>query len=250
MFISSAIFYQIPFQEIVMNFMKLEELRQTNLNAFIEEASRYYEMFEESLAAILEDYDLIPKGGAGPPENDAVPMSMTEIAQKVSLPVKVVGRMQDMCIINSPITCSDFDLLKIIKRLWGNHFFLRCQLARLSQKQREDLIKRPELSEKWKRWVYAQFFFKDIKYGHGGRMINPEKRTFIYDLAEEVESIFRVPNCQNNRDEIKSIREKANNDRKKVKQCRATEREVLRSRGLPETELELWQDTFVFDMYS
>jgi hypothetical protein len=158
--------------------------------------------------------------------------------------------MQDMCVINSPITCSDFDLLKIIKRLWGNYFFLRCQLARLSRKQRDDLIKRPELSEKWKRWVYAQFFLKDIKYGHGGRMINPEQRTFIYALAEEIESIFGVPNCQNTRDEIKKIREMAYNDRKKVKQARATKRQVLRSRGLPETELELWQDTFIFDMYS
>lgn len=81
-------------------------------------------------------------------------------------------------------------------------------------------------------------------------MINPEQRTFIDDLIEEVESIFGVPNCQNTRADIKKIREMAYNDRKKIKQHSATEREVLRSRGLPETGLELWQDTFVFDMYS
>jgi hypothetical protein len=230
--------------------MKLEELRQTNINAFVREASRYYGIREMSLLFMLDDYDLIPKGSAGPQDDDPVPLNMTEIAQKVGLPVKVVGRMQDMCVINRPITCSDFDLLKSIKRVWGNHFFLRCQLARLSKKQREELIKRPELSEKWRRWAYARFFLKDIRYGHGGRMINPEQRTFIDAMAEDIESIFGVPNCQNTRDELKKIREMAYNDRKKVKQCVATENEVLKSRGLPGNRQKLWEDTFVFDMYS
>jgi len=233
-----------------MDFMRLEEIRHTSINAFIKAASRHYRIIEESLGTLLQDYDLVPKDEMGPPGSVPVPLSMTEIAQKVGLPIKVVGRVQDLGVLNRPITCSDFEFLKSLRKLWGNHFILRCQLARLSQEQREDLIMRPELSEKWKRWVYAKFFFKDIKYGHGGRMINPDQRTFIYALTEEVESIFGVPNCQNTRDELKKIREMAYNDRKKTKQLRATEREVLKSRGLPETELELWQDTFMFDMYS
>jgi hypothetical protein len=81
-------------------------------------------------------------------------------------------------------------------------------------------------------------------------MINPENRIRIDDLAEQVESMFHVPNCQNTRDRIKKIRETAFNDKKKVTEARATERVVLRARNLPETELEFFTDTFVFDMYS
>ena len=81
-------------------------------------------------------------------------------------------------------------------------------------------------------------------------MINPENRIRISDLAEQVESMFHVPNCQNTRDRIKKIRETAFNDKKKVSETKATERSVLRSRNLPESELELFADTYVFLEYS
>ncbi|MDH3544295.1 MAG: hypothetical protein OET55_00060 [Desulfuromonadales bacterium] len=233
-----------------MNFMKLEELRQTNINAYIEEASRYFGVSKESMKTLLQNYDFIPKGEAGPPGNDAVSMSMTEIAKKVKLPVKAVGRLQNMGEIDRPITCANFDFLKSLEKIWGNHFFLRLQLARLSIKQREELIKRPELASKWERWLYSRYFFNKIKRGHSEKMINPEERIIVEDTLEMIEEMFHVPNCENTRTRYLEIRQMANNDRKKVKQGRSTERQALRSRGLPETELELWQDTFVFDMYS
>lgn len=250
MFTSSAIFNQILFQEIAMNFMKLEELRQTNINKFIREASRHYRMSEMSLGVMLDDFDLTPKGEAGPPGSDAVPLSMTEIAGKVNLPLEVVGRLQNIGVIERPITCSDFDFLKSLRKVWGNHFFLRKQLARLSKKQREELIKRPELACKWERWLYSKYFFNEIKRGYGGKMINPERRIPVEETLETIEEMFKVPNCENTRIRYLKIRDMANNDRKKVTQGCATESQVLKSRGLPATELELWQDTFVFDMYS
>jgi hypothetical protein len=233
-----------------MDFMKLEELRQTNINEFVREASRYYGMSEMSLRAMLDNFDLIPKGEAGPPDSDAVPMSMTEIAMKVKLPLKAVGLLQNLGVIDRPITCVNFDFLKDLEKVWGKNPFLRMQLAKFSKKQREELIKRPELVKKWERWLYSRYYSNEINYGHGGRMVNPEQRIIMEETLEMIEKIFGVPNCENTRIRYLEIRQMAYNDRKKIKQGRATERQVLRSRGLPETELELWQDTFVFDMYS
>ena len=233
-----------------MDYKQLEELRQTSNRDFLREASKHYGVEEKCLLAFLEDYDIEPKNSQGPSDDEAVPFSMREIAAKVGLKVGVVGRLQDLEIISSPITCGDFELLKSYAKTWANSFLLRSQLARFSQKQREEFIKRPEFCNKWERWIYSRYFFNEIEYGHGNRMINPENRIRISDLAEQVESMFHVPNCQNTRDRIKKIRETAFNDKKKVSETKATERSVLRSRNLPESELELFADTYVFLEYS
>lgn len=233
-----------------MDYKQLEELRQTSQKTFFEAASKLYDIEEECLIAFLEDYEVEPRGSQGPSGDEAVPFSMREIAAKVNLKVKVVGRLQDLGIISSPITCDDFEFLKSYRKTWGVHFFLRNQIAKLSQSQREDLLKRPELSNKWERWTYDKYFSNKIEYGHGGRMITPERRILIEELAEDIESMFRVPNCKNTRDRIEKIREIANNDRKKVSQGKATERSVLKSRNLPESELELFADSYVFLEYS
>jgi hypothetical protein len=236
--------------EVAMNDNKLEELRQTDPKAFIEKACVLYGIKKQSFLALLENYDIEPKGSQGPSSDETVPFSMREIAGKVGLKVKVVGHLQDKGVIASPINCGDFEFLKGYAKTWEDSFLLRTQLAKFSEKERKEMIKRPELSKKWERWVYSKYFFSNFRYGHGGRMINPEDRIKIYDLAEQVESIFRVPNCQNTRDRIKKIRETAYNDKKKVMTNRATERAVLRARNLPETEFDFFTDTYVFDMYS
>ncbi len=229
---------------------KLEEIRQTNPKAFPDAASEHYGMKKKGLLAFLRYYDIEPRGSQGPSGQETVPLMMRVIAERVRLPIKVIGRLQDIGVIGAPITCDDFEFLKSYEKTWSNHFLLRCQLAKFSQRQREEIIKRPELSNKWERWIYAKYFFNKFKYGHGGRMINPENRIRIDDLAEQVESMFHVPNCQNTRDRIKKIRETAFNDKKKVLDARATERAVLIARNLPETEFDFFTDTFVFDMYS
>ena len=109
--------------------------------------------------------------------------------------------------------------------------------------------KQEELGKKWQRWVYEKIFFSGTTYDHDGRIIPYERNTSVDDLAEEVERLFHVSNSMNVCQLIVKIRQMAKADREKVYQG-ATEREVLRGRGLPETELELFADTFVFDMYS
>ena len=229
---------------------KLEEMRQTSPKTFLEAASKHYRLEAQGLSAFLEDYDIVPKGSLGPSGHEPVPLLMRDIAERVRLPIKIVGRLQDMNVIGTPISCDDFEFLKCYAKTRANSFIIRTQLAKFSQKQREEFIKRPEFSNKWERWIYSRYFFNEIEYGHGNRMINPENRIRIDDLAEQVESMFHVPNCQNTRDRIRKIRETAFNDKKKVLGTRATERSVLRTRNLPETELDFFADTFVFDMYS
>lgn len=229
---------------------ELEEIRQTNPKAFPEAASEYYDIKKKGLLPFLEYYDIWPKGSQGPSGQEPVPLMMRVIAERVRLPIKVVGRLQDIGVIGAPISCDDFEFLKSYEKTWSNHFLLRSQLAKFSQRQREEIIKRPELANKWERWIYAKYFFNKFEYGHGNRMINPENRIRIDDLAEQVESMFHVPICQNTRDRIKKIREIAFNDKKKVSEAKATERSVLRARNLPESELELFADTYVFLEYS
>lgn len=226
-----------------MDFNELEELRQLSPNKFIQTASNHYKIRPSAFKALLDDYDLFPKDAFGPPGDAPVDLSMREIAERVALPIKVVGRLQDMGVIGSPITCDDFDFLKFFRITWGNVFLLRSQLARFSQKQREELISRPELAEKWQRWVYSRYFFNEIEYNDDRRMLNPGARIRVSSLAEDLESLFYVPNCQNTRETILKIREIANNDRKKVMKG-ASEKDVLRERKLPDTELDLFIDTF------
>lgn len=233
-----------------MDYEQLEELRQINQKEFLRQASRHYGIEEQCLLAFSEDFEVVPRGSQGPTGMDPVPLPMREIAERVKLPVKIVGWLRGIGVISSPISCDDFEFLKCYAKTWANSFLLRSQLAKFSQKQREEFIKRPEFSNKWERWIYSRYFFNEIKYGHEGRMINPENRIKVDDLAEQVESMFHVPNCQNTRDRIKKIRETAFNDKKKVSETKATERAVLKARNLPETELDFFADTFVFDMYS
>ena len=109
--------------------------------------------------------------------------------------------------------------------------------------------KHEELSKKWQRWVYAEIFFSGTTYFYDGRTIPYERNTSVNDLTEEVERLFSVSTSESVCQLIVKIRQMAEDDREKIYQG-ATEREVLRARGLPETELELFADTFVFDMYS
>lgn len=232
-----------------MNFYTLEELRKINMDSFIQKASMHYGMSTDSMKALLEDYELDPVEASGPSGDEAVPMLMYEIAKKVDLPVEVVARLQDMDLIGNPITYDGVEFLKNFHKTWEDKFLIRSQLASFSQAQRKVLIKITELSEKWERWVYLKYLESDIKYDFSGRMMNPEDRILIKDVAELVEDIFCIPNCNNTLKRIEKIREIAYNDKRKIN-YRVPVSSVLKKRGLPETLFELSTEVFVFDMYS
>ena len=233
------------------DFTELEELRHLSPPRFIEEAAAHYGISPTALAAFIDDYDIQPKGGWGPDDSEPLSMSMTEIAKLVDLPVKVLGRLQDTGVIHRPIDCGDFEFLKTLRKIWGNAFLLRCQLANFSGPRRKDLILRPGLTSKWERWVYGRFFFNPLYYDHNGNMVNPKDRIRIEDVADYVQYRFGVPKCANTLDRILKIRRDSNNDKKRIRAKTITNKDVLKNRSIPDTFFELEIELFGDDvMYS
>lgn len=232
-----------------MDFYSLEELRKNDMKRFIEMASKHYGIPTDSMNALLGDYELIPVEDSDPLGSDAVPMLLYEVAKEVDLPADVIAKFQELSVVHKPITYDDVELLKIIQKAWGNKTLIRSQLANYTRTQRIKLIKITDLSEKWERWVYLRFMENDIRYDSAGKMINPEDRILVNNLAEQVEDLYCVPNCNHTRKRIKKIREIAENDKQKIRYG-APISAVLKERGLPGTLFELWMEVFVFDMYS
>ena len=98
---------------------------------------------------------------------------------------------------------------------------------------------RPEYATKWEKWTYSIFVKKEIAYGLGGRMIDPSQRIMVEYLAQTLESMFGVPDCYDLRCKIRKIRETAYNDRKSIKNRKATVESLCKSRGVPENRLFL-----------
>lgn len=196
---------------------ELEIIKLYNKSKYSNFIARKYCVSEEALSRLLIDFDLVYRHSMGPNQDEPVPMSMTEIAKAVGLPIKVVGRLQDEKAIGRPILESDLDFLRSYQRVWGNWFFIRSQLSSLSQSQRTELLKRPELSSKWERWAYATILKSKIEYRDDGTVANPHDRIRIHDLADEIESIFGIPKTENLLNRLKKIRETAYNDKRKAK---------------------------------
>ena len=172
-----------------------------------------YNINDETLSALLADFELIPRGEflLGQKEVD---LTFHEICDSVDLPQKVVRRLQRDGAIGKPICYEDFWRLHWLKKhIWGKPYFLRQQVKRYSKKQRENLIlKRPELDEKWKRWVYEQYMRQGLERGTGGRLLNPEKRIYMKRLSRDLHEIFGVSPYPGVRMTLKKIRAKAYRD--------------------------------------
>lgn len=223
----------------MIDLYKLEEIRNLTPSRFAMLAAEKYGIDQAPFARFLEDYDAVPKGSLWPEEDLPVEASMTEIAREADLPIKVVGRLQDLGVIGRPILYSDLFFLKTYRKVWANIFLLRCQMAGFSRSQREDLVKRPTLVSKWERWAYARSFFNQIDYDRHGRMLNPKDRIFIEDMAEQIQELFGVPKCETTLKRLAKIKEYANNDKKRVSKGAITKKEVLANRSIPETYFDL-----------
>lgn len=213
------------------DFLQLEETRQLSQAGFVKAAAKQFGFEEGALSALLQHYDLEPKGLC-PAAFEPVDLSMREIARVADLPIKVVGRLQDMKIIGSPISCGDLDFLHQYRLTWRNAFLMKCQLADFSRKQRAELLTRPEFTTKWEKWVYSSYILADIGYGLGKRMIRPERRIPVSRLLEQVQDMFGVPDCYNTRQTILKIRQIAQNDRKKIRAGKSTPIDLLIKRDV------------------
>ena len=225
-----------------MEFTRIEGFRHTSSKRFLKAASKHYGIDEEAFSSFIDDYDIEPKGTMGPSGLDAAPLLIREIAEKVGLPVPVVGRLQETGVISTPITCDDVMFLQSTREALADTFLLK--------RLQGELTSCPDFTERWQKWVYSEFFFTDTELRFCGRMASLVWQSTINQFSQDVGRRYGISICQSTRDEIFEIRETAFNDRTNVNQGEVTERSVLRSRGLPESEFEMFKETFVFDLYS
>jgi hypothetical protein len=233
-----------------MDFEQMEVLRALQHYKFLEAISEKYGIKIQCLKALSTDYEFHPRGAYGPNEDDPTPRKLKEIAEDLGLPQEVIYRFQDDHVVNRPLTYRDIGTLELIRIFWGKSFYLKKQIARLSKRQREDLITRPEFATKWEKWVYSIFIKNEIAFGLGGHMIDPSKRIKIEYLMQTIESMFGVPDCYDNRCRVRKIREIAYNDKKKVKDRSATVESLCFSRGVPLNRVHLEIDEKEDVMYS
>ena len=106
-----------------------------------------------------------------------------------------------------------------------------------------------ELDEEWKKYVYAVYMFTE-KHEKDNSLPKFNTTITIDEIAKKVEDIYRVQDLDETRIIISLIKEIACKDCKIILSGEKTLRTILRSHSLPDTELALWQDVFVFDMYS
>jgi hypothetical protein len=198
----------------------------------------------------IDDLNTIPSNAVITKSSDRVDLTLREIAKSVDLPIGVVGRLQDLKVIGSPVTNEDMIFMKKYRKTWVNFFLLKNQLAKLSKKQRNDILIRPELATKWERWVYSRFLYNEIEYGPNGEMLTPQNMIKIVAIADEVNSIFNVPKTKNVLERIRKIREMAYNDKKKINRDPQSEMEILMRRARVRDRVNLEAEFFVFDMYS
>lgn len=205
-------------------------LKALGSRRFLEKVSQQFGIDTAILATLLKEFELIPREECVPSDDDPLPGTMTQVAEKIGLPVRVVGRLQDIGAIGRPITFADWVFLQKYKQLWGNHFLLRCQMTRYSQSQRDELVRRPELGTKWERFAYKVLLTNRLERGTGGRMINPGDQIRISNLANMIAEIFGIPNSKSLQDRLRKIRETAYNDRKRARTENTSLEEMARRR--------------------
>ncbi len=172
-----------------------------------------YSIPEDALDALLVDFDLMPKGETLLAQRE-VDLTFREICESAALPQKVVLRLQRGGAIRKPILYEDLWRLHWLKKyIWGRPWYLRQQVKRYSKTQRENLIlNRPELDEKWKRWIYEIYMRQGLERGTGGRLINPEKRIYVKRLCQDLKDIFGITPNPRVRETLERIRGKAYRD--------------------------------------
>lgn len=198
-----------------------------------------YQLDEENFKKFFRDFDPISRDFCNFGGLDEVPHHFKKISQLSGMTVLALRRLQHIGAISRPINYNDMEFIGRLLLACRDTNFLRSQISNLSYQRRQDLITRPELSSKWERWAYKRFFTPEIEYGDGGRMLNPEKRIKIFELAAQIESMFGVPNCFNTRERLKKIRTTAFNDRRRSKPESELIEDLAARRGISAEELKM-----------
>jgi len=217
----------------------LEFVRAFNPNKFIQTLAKMYGIEIEKMSRLYADYDFISLDAYGSRETDVVVLPIEQIANKTGISKKLIRRLQNIRAIPFQLTNLDLMFLQIFRIAIADSGVLRCILSRYSQQQREELIRRPDLSSKWERWVYAVIFKKRIEYGDDNRMLNPEQRVIIESLLDDVQIIFGVPKCEKTKRRVLQIKQMVKNDRKRAQNENVPVEDLADRRGIARAELEM-----------
>lgn len=199
---------------------------------FRQEICKKYGFSAEGYDQFLEDYEIIPAGEIPPDDDAPLELSFEEICKVLDIPKAVLRRLQQTEAVNRPMTQADLDFLRKVKILWGKPWFIRSQLVKMNQKKRESILTRPELIQKWERWAYSRFLFRQLEYGDGGRILNPKQKINIKEMGEFLQHVFGVPNNRATRERLAEIRKMANNDRYRAQKTNSKLDEMANKRGI------------------
>lgn len=185
------------------------------------------------LSELAKYYEFVPRGYYDPDWDEVFPGSIGDVARQVSLPEDIVFDLLQVGIVNRPITVGDVD-------------FLHCYRLMLEVESVSGRPKRSSrcpktqhaLNDPWSRWVYLLYLNNRIDYYPDGRMVNPENRIFVSALAREVDHLFSVKNSPELRQEIRSIRVTATNDKRKAQDQRLSISDMALQRGLNQETIQ------------
>jgi hypothetical protein len=199
--------------------------------ADIEELQLRVGIDRKTAIRLLEEFSIMQIGECAPDDDEEVILEFGEICRRLDLPKHVLRKIQADGAIGRPITSGDMHFLRSLMKIYGKAWFIRAQLTNKNKKERERLIQRPELN-RWEQWAYSHFLRNTIKYGTGHRMLNPGDRIRIDDLMDTIEDIFKVPKCENTKQQLIKIRKMALNDRCRSKKEGVGVADLSKKRGI------------------
>lgn len=185
------------------------------------------------LSELAKYYEFVPRGYYDPDWDEEFPGSLSDVAVQVSLSEDIVFDLLQFGVVNRPITVGDVDFLHCYRLMLE----VESATGRPKRKSRSTKTQHA-LNDQWSRWVYLLYLNNRIDYYPDGRMVNPENRIFVSALAREVEHLFSVKNSPELRQEIRSIRITATNDKRKAHDQGLSISDMALQRGLEQEAIQ------------
>ncbi len=133
-------------------------------------------------------------------------MQIYEFAKTSKLPLKTLKLIVKRGVIHETLTDDDFKVLAALENLWRCFEYIRPQISKESQEDRQRLITNVDFS-KWERWAYT-------------RMMNvPQgEKIFIKNIVAELEYAFLIKLEPGQIKRIYQVRDKLYKDKKATKE--------------------------------
>lgn len=177
---------------------------------FRREFIQTFEINADLADKLFNEFDIVPKGQFAPDPDEKFPGTIRDASKEVDLPEHIVGELIQSGV---PFTYGGLDFMRLFRKVLEAVDGLNKPIT-----QSLRLFSDPDLNAPWKRWVYQCYMNNKIKYDSQGKMLNPEKRIIVEDMAQDLIERFGLNDTPWLRREILKIREKANNDKKRSRE--------------------------------